>query len=396
MRNPLKFAQGLRRLWEAAQKDGTPDRFKDDISASIRAKEITANDISIRALFECLVEDGVELIRYMDPRHQGDGPNISKLLEADTVNTAAFSNITGQLMLSKVMEAYESPAYRFTSLIPTISTQFNGERIPGIGAIGDKAESIGEGEEYPTVGVNEDWIDTSPTIKTGVIVPVTKEIIFFDRTGLLLQRCGQVGEALAIKKEIKAINCVIDENRTQHRYRWKGTTYATYQTSSPWDNVTASNALVDWTDIDAARQTLAAVLDPNTGLPIINVPRHLIVTTQLEWTAKRILNATALRVATPGYATTGNPTETETTNPVEGLETVTSQLLDSQLATDTDWFIGDITRAFAYMQNWAMDVVQAPPNSEQEFTRDIVMRFKASERGEFTTMDPRRMGKCTA
>lgn len=396
MRNPVKFAQGLRRLWEAAQKDGTPDRFYDDFSASLRAGEITNNDISIRSLFESLVEDGAELVRAMDPRHQGDGVNFSKLLEADTVNTAAFSNITGQIVYSKVMEAYNDELFAFTQLIPTVSTPFNGEKIGGIGRVGDKSEQINEGEEYPTVGVNEDWIETPATTKKGLIVPVTKEIIFFDRTGLLLRRCGEVGNALGIQREKKAIDCVIDENRTAHRYKWKGTTYATYQSSSPWDNVTASNALVDWTDIDAAEQTLASIVDPNTGEPILMMPKHLIVTRQLLYTARRVVNATEITVTTPGYATSANPTETKTTNPIGNYQIISSQLLASRLATDTDWFLGDVSKAFAYMENWPMTVVQAPANSEQEFTRDIVMRFKASERGEFATMDPRYIGKCTA
>jgi hypothetical protein len=34
-------------------------------------------------------------------------------------------------------------------------------------------------------------------------------------------------------------------------------------------------------------------------------------------------------------------------------------------------------------------VVQAPANNEAEFTQDIVMRFKASERGVCAVMNPR-------
>ena len=33
------------------------------------------------------------------------------------------------------------------------------------------------------------------------------------------------------------------------------------------------------------------------------------------------------------------------------------------------------------MENWPITVVQAPVNSEAEFIQDIVVRFKASERG---------------
>jgi hypothetical protein len=38
-----------------------------------------------------------------------------------------------------------------------------------------------------------------------------------------------------------------------------------------------------------------------------------------------------------------------------------------------------------------MTVVQAPTNSEAEFMQDIVVRFKASERGTPAVMEPRRI-----
>jgi len=43
------------------------------------------------------------------------------------------------------------------------------------------------------------------------------------------------------------------------------------------------------------------------------------------------------------------------------------------------------------MENWPITVVQAPTNSEAEFTQDIVVRFKASERGTPAIMEPRRI-----
>ena len=54
------------------------------------------------------------------------------------------------------------------------------------------------------------------------------------------------------------------------------------------------------------------------------------------------------------------------------------------------WFYGD-PAAFAYMENWPITVVQSPTNSEAEFTQDIVVRFKASERGAPAVMEPRRI-----
>ena len=53
------------------------------------------------------------------------------------------------------------------------------------------------------------------------------------------------------------------------------------------------------------------------------------------------------------------------------------------------WFYGNFQKAFAYMENWPITVVQAPVNSEVEFTHDIPFRWKASERGTPAVLDPR-------
>ena len=59
------------------------------------------------------------------------------------------------------------------------------------------------------------------------------------------------------------------------------------------------------------------------------------------------------------------------------------------------WFLGDFRKAFAYMENWPITVTQAPRGSEAEFSQDIVLRFKASERGAAAVIDPRYVVKCT-
>ena len=84
-------------------------------------------------------------------------------------------------------------------------------------------------------------------------------------------------------------------------------------------------------------------------------------------------------------------------NPVGPLQVVTSpiayQLLVGSGLTATQvndyWYVGDFKRAFAYMENWPITVTQAPLNSEAEFNQDIIVRYKASERGAAAVMNPR-------
>lgn len=387
-------ASGLRRSYEAAKKDGRigERKFLSDIREAISTKQIEVSenriDLSIKDLFENFVPHGHELIGCWKR-----GEDSSSLLEAgDAVSTSMFSNITGQIVYNAVMDAFTSEDFVFSPLVRTVQTEFNGEKIAGIGRMGDRAEVVGEGLPYPKVGVSEDYIETPQTTKRGLIVPLTKEAIAFDRTGLVVQRCSEVGQFLGLNKEKRVIDCIVDENVTAHRYKWRGTTYATYQTSTPWDNVTASATLTDWTDIDEAFQTLDAIVDPNTGEPILNSPKDIIVTRQNLAKARYIISATEIRVGDGSSVTT----QTISQNPVGNTLTIrSSSLLAARMATDTYWYVGDIRKAFAYMQNWAITTVQAPANSTDEFERDIVMQWKASERGAMATMEPRVMTKCT-
>ncbi|MFN0051074.1 MAG: hypothetical protein ACKV0T_02725 [Planctomycetales bacterium] len=387
----------LRRLYEAAVKDRAPEKFFDEFEEALRSRQVRLDEFSIRQLFEQFVPHGRELVDSWNPRHGGGDAGSCVPLQEETggVTTGAFSRISGQLVYSSILDAFRSEEFVVTPLVRTIPTQFSGEKLPGISRIADEAEVVPEGRPYPLAGVSEDYIETPATTKRGLITSLTREVLFFDRTNLLSQRCREVGEFLGLNKEKRLIDCLIDENSTAHRYRWKGTTYATYQAASPWINVTATNSLVDWSNIDKAEQTMANLVDPYTNEPILAPPRHLVVTRQLLYTARRVVNATEIRVNTPGFATSGNPSETVSANPVQGYQIVSSALLAARLAVDTHWFIGDLTRAFAYMENWPLAVVQAPNNSEVEFTHDVVMRWKASERGACATLEPRYMHKST-
>ena len=59
------------------------------------------------------------------------------------------------------------------------------------------------------------------------------------------------------------------------------------------------------------------------------------------------------------------------------------------------WFIGDFKRAFAYIENWGLTVSRSSSLSEASFTQDILVRFKASERGVPAVLDPRCVICCT-
>jgi len=376
-----------RQLFEAATREGRPDRYFEDVRQAFARKELRPSDFSLRGLFEHFVKDGYELLRTFDPR-SGESVNLREA----AINTGAFANITGQIFYNAILQAYESPQFIGDSLVTVQSTQLSGEKIPGISNLGDVAKSVDEGKDFPTAGVVEEWIETPDTQKYGFIDEVTKEAIFFDRTGLLIQRAGKVGEALGISREKRILSVVLG---VTNNYKRNGQSYDTYDNNSGYhdfDNLIASNGLSDWTNIDACRNAFDKITDPNTGEPIVINPNTLIIPGDLMYSSQFIKSATEFRKATSSAANTtigGNPLQMD-------FDIMSNAWVYDTTSSATTWFFGDPRSAFAYMENWPITVTQAPPNSEAEFQRDVVARFKASERGKCVVMDPRKMIKCTA
>lgn len=378
-----------------------PRRTIQHLEEALEKKLLKPQDFSIRDLAENLVENGREWVYSMNPGKSG----FHHLLEAGTVDYGHFSNITGQIFFTMVKEAYEDEEFVFSKLIPTKpSTILDTEKIPGIGNMGDQfATPLAEGEAYPHVNVVEDYIEVAAKQKRGRIIAVTKEAIAGDKTGVLLERCQRLGFYLGLNKEKRLIDCVIDENAGAvsitaggHRYHWKGTSYATYQATSPWINSVTSNALNNWKNVESVELKLAAITDPYTGEPILIQPTHLIVTPDLKHTAYRIMQATNVQTHSGGYATTGELQDYHAPSPLDPYKILTSRLLKARLATDTSWFLGNPSKAFAYFENWGIQTAQQGAGSEDDFNRDVVMKFKASERGAAATIEPRLMAKSAA
>lgn len=380
-----------RRLYEAAVKEGKTDKFFDDLQEALDSGQVSGADFSLAALFEDFVENGSAILS--DWRTSSPENRVS-LLESG-VNSTAFLNITGQLLVNEVMQTWNGPQFIADQLCTTVSTKLpRGEKIPGLAQIGNEAEAIGEGKPYPLVGFGEDWIETPEAIKRGMICPVTREAIVSDLTGQILERAREVTKWIRYNKEIRVLQTAL--GITSSYKRKNKSIVATYGDNSgdhDFDNLAASNTLADWTDIETAELLFDAMVDPNTGTPIMVNSDTIVVPSALKHTARRIVNATEIRT---GDITTGTGTQTLSANPVAGdYSIVSSQLVKTVTTSDSTWFIGDFKGAFRYMEVSPITAVQAPVNSEMEFTHDIVQRFKVSEWGVPAVFEPRKVVKCT-
>ena len=72
-----------------------------------------------------------------------------------------------------------------------------------------------------------------------------------------------------------------------------------------------------------------------------------------------------------------------------GLKILSSPYVKSRSSSSSRWWMGDFKQAIAYMEVWGIETLQASSNSEAEFTNDIMLRFKVSERGAAQIIQPR-------
>ncbi|MCE9546915.1 MAG: hypothetical protein K8T25_15680 [Planctomycetia bacterium] len=383
----IKYRELKRRF----ELDG-PEKTTAHLCEALRERELKPEELSLRDLAETLIPDGSQWVRHLDPRTDG---GVSLLEATDGVDVTAFLNVTGQVIYSKIMEAYTQEAFVVSRLVDTVPTRLDGEKIPGIARVADDIQPIHPGMPYPSLGFGEDYIETPSTTKHGFIVPVTKEAIFFDRTHLVLSRAAEVGEVLGLNKEKRLVDLLIGAT---NNYKWNGTAYNTYQAAAPWINVKTGNALVDWTNVDAAEQLFADILDPYTGEPVLVQANTVLVMPAYRHAAHRVFHAVDIT-----YTADGAATATTAANPLGNYQVFESRLVYRRIvaagtsASDAKkwWFVGDFKRALAYMENWPITVTQAPQGSEADFQNDVVVRFKASERGAAAVLNPRYVVKCT-
>ena len=360
------------------------------LSEALAARQLSPTDFSLRDLAEALVPDGTSWVRGLDPRQDG---GVALLEAGNGVDVTAFLNITGQVIQRQILDSYEHESFALAKLVRTIPTRLDGERLPGITPITGQLDPIGPGMPYPSLGFGEDYIDTPATTKRGLIVPVTREAIFFDRTHLVLSRASEVGEVLGLNKEQRLADMILG---ITNGYKQRGTSYNTfYSAGDNWINQLVGNPLTDWTSVDAAEGLFGDMLDPVTGQPILIRADQVLVMPALRHTAQRVF-----RAATIEY--TSSATTTTAVNPLTNYRVHASavayrRLIDNSVA-ETEakgtWLLGDFARAFAYMENWPITVTQSTSNSEADFTQDIVVRFKASERGAAAVLNPRYVVKC--
>ena len=395
-------ARALRRMIDSIRRDKTIEDKNQFIKDEMRfqlTEGLKPSEYGLRDLFENLVQGGHDTVRGWERGEQ--------LTESATaVTTADFALVAEQLLFTTVMDAYNRATLVGNQLVsPFPSTIQESELIPGVAVSADEFNvPIPEGKPYPLVGLQPSTIRLPAAEKRGRILPITREMVTRDKTGLLLQRADSLGEALGLNKEKRIIDTVTGADASYIRKDEARATYATSVagTFMGFTNIN-DHPFVDLSDIREMDETFNAISDPDINEPLNIVPTAILCGRDLAWQVRNAVRATEVREGDITAAATPQTMHVGNRIPFN-LEIISSEHLIRRLIARTGvggivaanraaanpyWFFGNFPKAFVYKEIWAMFSEQAPVNNEEQFASDIWFRLKVGEYGVPGVREPR-------
>jgi hypothetical protein len=379
-------------------------------------KHFDKADFSIKALaIETMGESWVDQLS----RTRGGGI----FLESAPIDASAFANLANVVLTGVIIKEFQEAdinigdTFAETRDVPYIQQGRDIEvrRTDAVSTI------VKEGRSFPRFGLSENWKMYPDTEKRGAIIELTKEAISEDRTGTLISQARTVADEVVMDKNLRILKVVLGIDNAV--YLPQGTAAATYTTTGDptmptRKNLLTGNELVDWTSIDAAQLLWSDMRHPITGRPIVPPPEEvdILVMPYKLATANRILRATSVQVgeraANTGVAAGVMVTDTNPiTDMVNGKISRTSRasqlsyyLLTLAAASGGGgilaanakkyWYLGSFKRAFAYLQNYPLQVITRGAGTTEEFDRDVVFAVRAAERGVMGVVEPRYVIQC--
>lgn len=395
-------------------------------NATIGKRTVTPEQFSVRELAEAILGPAWSIFFDDSKRHILSRMNQARaimesagdktaLLESTGygldptafLNINTFTALVGGLVEVKILESFKNPDFISDQIAPAEPTKLNGQKIIGIQSLGDFARKRLPGNPTTRAQFGERWVTTPETRENALAVDVLKETVFFDLTGDILRMANDVGEALGYRKELEVLSLFIGGT---NNFNYNGQAYNTYQTSKTLGYTNDfSNPMVDWTSLQTARLQFMRTEDPHTGKRILINPDTIVVNPAKIATAEMIVSATQMERRTGAGAspaqTTSNPLNVAqgADNPYRGqFKVLSSPLLEqmcletaangglalAQNVADEYWWMLQGNKAFKYMQNYPMQVLQAAPQQYEMMDKGIVASYFASERGIPAVISP--------
>lgn len=397
----MSIGQHLKRLCESHGVARTAETFGQALSE----RRIDPYSVRLPDLTEAFL--GRDYLS-VERKARAAGLGQTHLLESsEAVDASAFSNITGQLLVTIIKEKYESSDFitdRIFKTIPNPGGNLKEHKVPYLSDVTADPKLLAALEPYPNTQFAESWIVLPAPEKRGLICAVSMEMLMSDLTGQAQDSAASVGRSLGYDREKRRLRVVLG---ITNNHVWNGNTLNTYVPTTPgtgnYVNKLLSTTITNYTQINSMEQLFWQMVDPITGR-LINVrPTQMLVMPEKRLAIKRILGAVETR---DGNITSGTGVQTLAANPLEiGYDVLTSAIARSLLINEAGLsasnaaervYFFDGKKAFGYRELYPLKIDQAPANNPMEFNQDIVMQVKCSEFGIAFTYDPRYTGLSVA
>lgn len=320
----------------------------------IEGKKLNPARVSFRALYESLVQE--------------------QDLE-ENLTSSAFPNISGEIISKVMIDAYEQFPKDHEKLVRTVPSKLKVSRVAGWSAIGSISQ-VTEKQDYPEIIPPDEKVQTINNFKYGGILSLTKEDIFFDQTGQLLDRARGIGERAQQKRANLIYSGIVDAGNTALSGG------ALYSASAPYLNLITSNPLGTdgW---EAARKNLLDKVDEN-GEPIwvMGDRPFLMVGSALLATAEKLAKNERGPLGTANLDV----------NLAQGqFDPIMNPYM---AANSTDWLYGAFSRQFRWEEVWPFEIfTRVGQDTEEGFKADVIQQVKASFYGGTGAADFRYVNK---
>lgn len=320
-----------------------------DIKKLVEAKKVDPSKISLKALWENMVT--------------------KKNLE-ENISSSGFPTIAGEIISSVIIAAYQAFPKAGDRLVRTVPSKLKVSNIAGWKAIG-KISALNERQPYGQVTPPDEKTVTIKNQKYGGVLDLTKESIFFDQTGELMNNARGLGEEGARFRDELIMNCVCNVNADALS---GGDLYTVGN-----DNLITSNPL-GTTGWENAHVELLDKKDDTTGKPIWVFGEKPIMIVPSG------LYPTAWKLQMNEYSPLG--TANLDKNMAQNMFDI---VVNPYLAkASTDWWYGGFNRQFRWEEIWPLEVfTRVGQDTSEGFGQDIVQQFKVSFYGGCGAVDTR-------
>ncbi len=340
-----------------------------------RSKGVNFRYLPMRNLVEaCLDEAGID-------NSVLENDDISVIAEA--VGSSSFPNITKFLVHSEAIPAFERKEERVAPLFTELTaTRTDIERIPGF-TTPEGMRLTAPQEPIRRSKIAEKYAEIKIDKFTNSI-DLTKEAIFNDRLGQLIQRASDIGQAAGVQFEKMLIQtieilertllegresstveaAIFDGNNTSRANFYKNDHSAVAGLGGQVNDNLQTNVL-GIAGLDAAMVLFSAMVD-ESGFEIAVTPSILLVHPSKVLTAWEITNSVSRPDSGNDAANFFGP------NGARSFQVIESTFI----GTSTQWYLGDFKKQ-VIVDYWQRPNIQMASKSHPDvFERDIVMAWK--------------------